>query len=140
MDKVNKANIEYFPDSQTVNNCILTGEPLLMLVKFEYTEILLSELDAAVEHIILLRKLEKPETDIDKYFRIVFDNTGADWTFVCPLDYKNIPIKEKRIERFYNDGIDLITSALKVIGLPDIKINIPKRYRRHLEYMKNRDY
>ena len=135
--KIKGLQIEYFPDEQTVNNCIQTGEPLLMLVKFDYSELLISELDAAVDHIILLRKLDKPENDIDKYFRIVLDNTGADWTFVCPQDYKNIPDKQKRIERFYNDGIDLISAALNKIGLPDIPINIPKRYGRHWEMLKN---
>jgi len=134
-----KPLIEYFPNNDIVAACLNSGEPLLMLIKFDYSEILLAELDAAVEHIILLRKLNKPETDIDKYFRIVLDNTGADWTFVCPPDYKNIPIKEKRIECFYNDGIDLIERGLKAIGLSELKINIPQRYRRHWNYLKDRE-
>lgn len=60
--------------------------------------------------------------------QIIFDNEGADWTFVCPPDYKNITNKEKRITEFFNDGVDAITEFLKQIGY-DVPINIPKRYR-----------
>ena len=35
--------------------------------------------------------------DIDKYFRLVLDDTEADWTFVCPPDYRSIPGKRRRI-------------------------------------------
>lgn len=48
------------------------------------------------EHHSLLAQAVIRETDIDKYFRIVFDNTAADWTFVCPQDYRDITDKQKR--------------------------------------------
>ena len=54
-----------------------------------------------MEHHILLMKAGYKDTDIDKFFRIVLDKSGADWTFICPPDYKNIPFKDKRIEAFY---------------------------------------
>lgn len=47
--------------------------------------------------------------ELDRYFRIVVDQDGADWTFVCPVNYKNISNKEKRIMEFYKDGIAVIT-------------------------------
>ena len=52
------------------------------------------------------------DTDIDKYFRIVLDCSGADWTFVCPPDYKGITRKDKRIERFFKDGMTIIPKVL----------------------------
>ena len=77
--------------------------------------------------------------NIDEYFRIIFDNEGADWTFVCPPNYKNITNKEKRITEFFNDGVDAITEFLKQIGY-DVPINVPRRYRRHMDYLKNSEY
>ena len=79
------------------------------------------------------------ENDLDKYFRIIFDNEGADWTFVCPPDYKGITDKEKRIKQFFNDGVDVISEFLKEIGY-DVPIEIPKRYRRHIDYLSNMEY
>ena len=72
--------------------------------------------------------------DIDKYFRIVFDRSGADWTFVCPPDYKGITFKDRRIEAFYKDGFAEIAAFLHSIGYL-VGINIPKRYRRHLDML-----
>lgn len=77
--------------------------------------------------------------NIDKYFRIIFDNEGADWTFVCPSDYKSITNKELRIESFYKDGYKIISDFLKELGY-DIDIEIPRRYRRHLNYLTDGDF
>lgn len=46
--------------------------------------------------------------DIDKYFRLVLDDTEADWTFVCPPDYRSIPGKRRRITQFYLDSFAAI--------------------------------
>jgi hypothetical protein len=87
-----------------------------------------------MEHHILLSKVGLPSGDIDKYFRVVFDDEGADWTFVCPPDYKSIADKTRRVSEFYRDGFAVIPVFLSEIGyLVDIKI--PKRYRRHVEAM-----
>lgn len=103
----------------------------------DINEKIVSLLDEACEHHILLANaLDK--YNIDQYFRIIFDNEGADWTFVCPPDYKGITNKEKRISQFFNDGVDTITEFIKAVGY-DVPINIPKRYRRHIDYLKNSD-
>ena len=68
---------------------------------------------------------------LSKIPKIVLDRSGADWTFVCPPDYKNIPFKDKRIEAFYKDGFSVISDFLHSIGYL-VGINIPKRYSRHL--------
>ena len=114
------------------------SEPLMAVIAHDGSRAAVSLLDEGCEHHILLANA-LGSYDIDKYFRIIFDNEGADWTFVCPPDYKDITVKEKRITRFFNDGIDIITAFLKEIGY-DVPVNIPRRYRRHIEYIKNTEY
>jgi hypothetical protein len=127
--------IIYYPDRTGVENAIKKDEPLLMLVSFDKKKVLLSNIDDAVEHYILLKKLGYPETGIDKYYRVVVNKDGADWTFVCPADYKNIEDKDRRIKIFYSEGVSAISEALKIIGY-EIEINIPKRYKRHFDMLK----
>ncbi len=110
-------------------------EPLLVLVSFDGEQLIVSQIDDAVEHHILLRKAGFSDTDIDKYFRLVVDHEGADWTFVCPSTYSSVTRKEKQIEGFFKDGMDIIPKALKQLGY-DVPIEIPKRYRRHFDMMK----
>ena len=110
-------------------------EPLLVLVSFDGEQLIVSQIDEAVEHHILLRKAGFSDTDIDKYFRLVVDHEGADWTFVCPSTYNGITRKEKQIESFFKDGMSIIPKALKQLGY-DVPIEIPKRYRRHFDMMK----
>jgi len=124
--------IIYYPDSSAVQNAMRDDDPLLVLVAFDVKQLLASNIDDAFEHVILLRKCGYPETDIDHYFRLVVNKSGADWTFVCPNTYKNITNKNKRIEKFYNDGFKIIPSALKQLGY-DVKVEIPQRYQRHIK-------
>ncbi|MCC8160060.1 MAG: hypothetical protein LIO53_01845 [Oscillospiraceae bacterium] len=108
------------------------GEPLMAVIAYDASHAVVSLLDEGCEHHILLAKaLDK--YDIDRYYRIIFDNEGTDWTFVCPPDYKGITNKEKRITQFFNDGIDTISAFLKEIGYGGAEINIPRRYRRHMD-------
>ncbi len=114
------------------------SEPLMAVISHDGSQAVVSLLDEGCEHHILLAKA-LDSYEIDKYFRIIFDDEGADWTFVCPPDYKGITNKEKRIEQFFNDGVDIITEFLKAIDY-NVPINVPKRYRRHMDYLKNSDY
>ncbi|MEG0895641.1 MAG: hypothetical protein RSE93_07980 [Oscillospiraceae bacterium] len=127
-------NIIKFPSENEVNQYIKDKEPLLVLISFDGEEVIMSHIDDAVEHHILLKKVDKKDTDIDNYFRIVLDDEGADWTFVCPPNYKNISRKDKRIEEFYKDGFTIISSVLHSLGYL-VGINIPKRYRRHFDML-----
>ncbi len=127
-------NIIKFPSDESVNKAISENEPLLAVISFDGKTAVVSQIDEAVEHHILLMKSGFKDTDIDKFFRIVLDKSGADWTFVCPPDYKNIPFKDKRIEAFYKDGFAVISDFLHTIGYL-VGINIPKRYRRHFAIM-----
>ncbi|KJS15377.1 MAG: hypothetical protein VR69_13555 [Peptococcaceae bacterium BRH_c4b] len=127
--------IVYYPDQQTVNEAMQVDDPLLVLIKHDLNEILICNIDDAGEHHILLRKLNIHENDIDKYFRIIVNNDGADWTFVCPAEYKKITDRVKRIERFYADGIKAIRKALDKLHY-NVDINIPQRYRRHIDIFK----
>lgn len=120
--------------SESVADAIRQDEPLMAVISFDGSQAYVSHLDDGGEHHILLQKAGQPSTDIDKYFRIIFDQDGADWTFICPPDYKGITRKDKRIQSFYRDGIATISEFLSELGyLCDIKI--PKRYKRHLNAM-----
>lgn len=129
--------IKYYPDETRVKEAIQADDPLLMLVSFDGREVLLSNIDDAFEHLILLKKLNYKETEIDRFFRIVLNKEGADWTFVCPSNYQGISNKEKRIETFYNDGINHISKAIETVGY-NVEIQIPQRYRRHFNMLKER--
>jgi hypothetical protein len=85
-----------------------------------------------MEHYILLKQVGRPEVDIDKFFRVVVNRSGADWTFVCPATYANIKDRSRRFTKYYNDGTDEISKALAVLRY-DVPVNIPKRFRRHFE-------
>lgn len=123
-----------YPDEENFREAAEKDEPLLVLVSFDGNRIIASQIDEAVEHRILLKKAGFPDTDIDKYFRLVVDRDGADWTFVCPENYSSITRKDKKIEEFFKDGMRIISAALKQIGY-DVPIEIPKRYRRHFNLM-----
>lgn len=127
-------NIIYYPDENSVAAAMEQDEPLIVLISFDGERVIVSQIDEAVEHHILLRKVGFPDTDIDKYFRLVVDRSGADWTFVCPPDYSTVTRKDKRIEGFFKDGMTVIPKALKQIGY-DVPVEIPKRYRRHFDMM-----
>ncbi|MBO5265457.1 MAG: hypothetical protein J6A93_05810 [Ruminococcus sp.] len=125
-----------YPSEESVNEAVKADEPMLALISFDGKTAIMSQIDEAVEHHILLTKAGYKDTDIDKFFRIVLDKSGADWTFICPPDYKNIPFKDKRIEAFYKDGFTEISDFLHSIGYL-VGINIPKRYRRHFDAVNN---
>lgn len=127
-------NIVKYPNEQEFNAAVNADEPLLVLISFDGENIIASQIDEAMEHHILLRLVKGSDTDIDKYFRLVVDHSGADWTFVCPPNYSSITRKEKRIEGFFKDGMQIIPKALKLIGY-DVPVTIPKRYRRHFDIM-----
>ena len=116
-----------YPSESDVNKAICDNEPLLALISFDGKTVITSQIDEAVEHHILLMKTGFKDTDIDK--------DGADWTFVCPPDYKNIQDKQRRIGQFYKDGFSIISDVLHDLGYM-VGINIPRRYRRHLNMLK----
>ena len=127
-------NIIYYPDESSVTDAMNRDEPLLVLISFDGEQVIVSQIDEAVEHHILLRLAGFPDTDIDKYFRLVVNREGADWTFVCPSTYNSVTRKEKQIEDFFKDGMRIIPNALKQLGY-DVPVEIPKRYRRHFDMM-----
>lgn len=125
-----------YPTEKAVEQAMQADEPMLAVISFDGKTAVISQIDDAVEHHILLMKAGFKSTDIDKFFRIVLDKDGADWTFVCPPDYKGIKYKSRRIEEFYKDGFSVISEFLKNIGY-FVSIDIPKRYRRHLIAMND---
>ena len=132
-------NMIQYPSEDAVRAAMAADEPLLVLISFDGKTAIMSQIDEAMEHHILLMKAGFKDTDIDKFFRIVLDKSGADWTFVCPPDYKGIQFKDKRIEAFYKDGFAVISDFLHSIGYL-VGIDIPKRYRRHLDVLSEGTY
>lgn len=123
-----------FNDYESVENAIAKDEPLMAVIAFDGSKAYVCHLDDGVEHHILLQKVGFTGTEIDRFFRIIFDRESADWTFICPPNYKNIPYRAKRIKAFYRDGISTISEFLSEMGyLCDIKI--PTRYKRHFDAM-----
>lgn len=114
------------------------SEPLIAAIAHDGSHAVVSLLDEGCEHHMLLAKALN-KYNIDEYFRIIFDDEGVDWTFVCPPNYKCITNKERRISQFFGDGVDTITEFLKAVDY-DVEIKIPRRYQRHMEYLKNTDY
>lgn len=120
----------YYPNKQAVNRAIKHDDPLLVLLSFDGRAGIVSNIDDAVEHIILLKKVGRKESEIDSFFRIILNHEGADWTFVCPANYQGIKDREKRIEKFYNDGHGIIESGINALGY-NVPVKIPLRFRRH---------
>lgn len=127
-------NIIYYPDKDNVTDAMSHDEPLFVLVSFDGERLIVSQIDEAVEFHILLSKAGFSDTDIDKYFRLVVDHEGADWTFVCPSTNNSVTRKEKQMEDFFKDGMSNIPKTLKQLGY-DVPIEIPKGYRRHFDMM-----
>ena len=110
-----------YDDILSVEEAVENDEPLFAVILFDGSEAIVSHADEAVEHYILLQKAGISGVNIDKYFRIVFDKDGADWTFICPPDYK--------IENFYKDGMRVIAEFLAEMKY-FIDIKIPSRYKK----------
>ncbi|MBR6338347.1 MAG: hypothetical protein IKR76_11565 [Ruminococcus sp.] len=127
-------DIRYFPDKESVDALLSANEPVLVLIDFEGKTALVGDIDEYAEHHILLAQAGYDSRDIDKFLRFVADGEGVDWTFVCPPDYKGIKDKQRRIERFYSDGLETAKAAFEKIGISG-EIVIPKRYKRHFDAM-----
>lgn len=113
----------FFPGREAVEAARREGEPLLLLVSVDGETAVAAPADEAVEHHILLDRagkaglIEGDSRDIDRYFRAVVDEEGADWTFVCPAGYKGISDKGRRIAAFYRDGFAAISEALGIMRI-----------------------
>ena len=117
-----------FPDEQSVIEAMQNDELMISAIRTDGKTAVLAPLDYVFKHNILIAKAGYNQTDIDKFFRIIFDRNGANWTFVCPSDYKDISHKLYRIKTFYKDGLSKIGEFLSAIGYC-ISINIPERYK-----------
>jgi len=129
--------LTYYPDRAEVEKYYGTDETMILLVGFDGKRAIIAPAIETFEHHTLLAQVGIRETEIDKYFRVVFDNAAADWTFVCPQNYCGITDKQKRIAEFYKDGFRYISQALAEVGY-FVELRIPKRYRRHFDIMSGK--
>ncbi len=128
--------IVYFPDEQSIIDARMVDDPILVLISHDGETVILGNIDTYGEHLILLKHAGYDERRLDDFYRIVATSTGADWTFVAPSGYKGIQNRELRIKTFYNDGVSGILKVLRELEFsPDIQI--PTRYRRHLDIFKD---
>ena len=128
-------SVIFYPNEETVKQAKLLDTPLLVLISVDSNSVMVCSSDDSLEHSGLLRNLNMDDSKIDNYFRITVDSDGADWTFVCPRDYRGLLDERVRITRFYDDGWKSITNVLKRLGY-NVKIDIPRRFRRHLDKLK----
>ena len=126
--------IQKYPNGQDFDYAVKADEPIFALISFDGEEVIASQADDALDFRLLLRFVRNSDKDINKYYRLVVDHEGADWTFVCPPDYSSITRREKRLEEFFKDGMRVIPKVLKAMGY-DVPVAIPKRYRRHFNIM-----
>jgi len=124
------------PDAASVDNAMKVDDPLLLLFSHDGQTLIVSAADHAMEHVILLRLAGFKDTELDRFYRIVVNRDGADWTFVCPENYKGITDRTRRIKEFYDNGFDSIHTALKLIDYK-VNISIPHRYRRHFNELSD---
>jgi hypothetical protein len=120
------------PDRDSIEESKKNDDPLIILISFDGERVIVGNIDDCLEHHILLKKAGLLEADIEKYFRIIVNKSGASWTFVCPSTYLGIKNREYRLKKYYENGIDEISKTLKTLGL-DVSIDIPQRYRRHFD-------
>ena len=73
--------IRYF-NAKSIFKAISEYEPLLAVISFDGKTTVVSQIDEAIEHYILLMKIYYKDTDINKFFSIVFYKSGTDYTFV----------------------------------------------------------
>jgi len=126
--------ISKYPSEAAVDAAICDNEPLLAIIAFDGKTAYVSHVADAVEHHILLTNTGHNSADIDKFFRIAFDKDIADWTFICPPNYKNISDKQSQMANFYKDGFAAISNFLAEMEC-FANINIPKRYARHFKVL-----
>ena len=127
-------NMIYVPDKETVTARFGTSEMFILAITYDEETAAIAPIDEAPEHYILLNKAGIGEINLDRCFRVVFDDKAAEWTFVCPSDYAHIADKQKRIAQFYKDGCRTISHVLSDMGYM-IDLTIPRRYRRHFDIM-----
>lgn len=106
----------YVPDKETVTARFGTSEMFILAITYDEETAAIAPIDEAPEHYILLNKAGIGEINLDRCFRVVFDDEAAEWTFVCPSDYAHIADKQKRIAQFYKDGFRTISHVLSDLG------------------------
>ena len=109
-------NMIYVPDKETVTAHFGTSEMFILAITYDEETAAIAPIDEAPEHYILLNKAGIGEINLDRCFRVVFDDKAAEWTFVCPSDYAHIADKQKRIAQFYKDGCCTISHVLSDLG------------------------
>jgi hypothetical protein len=125
----------YYPSKRRISIAQAHDDPLVVLIGHDGDKSIVGPIDDVMEHHILLKKAGFQERDIYRYFRVIVNASGASWTFVCPSTYLDIRDRSRRLTKYFENGIVEIAKALKLLGY-DVPIDIPARYRRHFNELK----
>ena len=109
-------NIIRYPSAEAVNNAVAEDSPLLAAVFADESAAVVCPLEEAGEHSILLMNAGYDYSDSEKCFRLVFDTQAANWSFICPKEYKGISDRQEALSAFYRDGLRIIPEFLTLMG------------------------
>jgi hypothetical protein len=119
--------IEKYNGKLSVDDGIRNNDPLIALIAFDGRIAVVKHCYEEIENRVLLKKYKVKDSEMGKFFRIVFKKDIADWSFGCPLDYKNISEEIRRVTVYYKDGMKAISDFLSEFGYFS-EIRIPERY------------
>lgn len=105
-------------------------ETLLAVISFDGERVIVGHVDECMEHHILLSKVGLPATDIDRYFRIVFDREGRTGRSSARRITGESAIRRVASRNFTKTVLP--RSPAPASGL-FVDIRIPKRYQRHIK-------
>ena len=74
-----------YPSAEAVDNAMKNDEPMLAAISFDGKTAVMSPVDDAGEHHILLAQTGFRDTDIDRFFRIILDKSGLDFRLSARL-------------------------------------------------------
>ncbi len=83
-----------YPSKERVKEGFRIDEPMLAVISFDGKKAIVAQVEDSFEHHILLKQAGYSELDIDKFFRIRFDKSGA----VCSCQYSEKSIIQEFLQ------------------------------------------
>ncbi|MBQ8297736.1 MAG: hypothetical protein IJX77_08145 [Ruminococcus sp.] len=120
-------NVVKVPSEKDVDKAIEDNQTLLALVDFEGKNAVMCHIDDVDNDDELYEKSGFDAANKAKFFRVIFNKQGADWTFKLPTSYKDIGNDRDRMVAFYKDGFAVLSEFLQLQGY-FVGIDIPTRY------------
>jgi hypothetical protein len=119
--------IKYYPDEMHVTKCLQIKAPVLILIKFDKSEVIMGNAEDYGNYNLLIIKAGYISEDIEHYFKVTTKDDGVEWIYICPSNYKGIKSRYKRGSRFFSDGMKIIEDVLNTLKIPS-RISIRNKY------------